>query len=219
MARTARKSNGLAAAGVVPPAPPIPSRPSEPAAEAWGANDESWDACGGRDDWGAEDGEWGAVGSDGGGDEATAAIDVMLAEHERRSTKKVRDEAARSKPCVRDESAAALGGDEVGSEAIGRRHVDTTLSSETECVAGRCFPAKAVNFLPEPWAAECSLVEDKDMENRLRRYRDQEEDRGLVAALDQALGLKNGARGHHQGPRGGEGASNVGEKYERTPAR
>ncbi|CAN0467585.1 unnamed protein product, partial [Hapterophycus canaliculatus] len=85
---------------------------------------------------------------------------------------------------------------------------------------GPCFPAKAVSFMPEPWGAESSGVEDKDMQNRLRRYKEQEEDRGLVAALDQALGLKGGggAGASRQGA-GGGAAAGIGEKYERTPAR
>ena len=57
------------------------------------------------------------------------------------------------------------------------------------------------------------------MENRLRRYREQEEDRGLVAALDQALGPRVGGAASKQSASGGGGAAVVGEKYERTPAR
>ncbi|CAN0574835.1 unnamed protein product, partial [Ectocarpus sp. 12 AP-2014] len=82
------------------------------------------------------------------------------------------------------------------------------------------FPAQTVSFVPEPWGAESSRADDKDMENRLRRYREQEEDRGLVAALDCALGLKDaGGLSSEHGGKDGKGVASAGEKYERTPAR
>ena len=83
----------------------------------------------------------------------------------------------------------------------------------------RCFPVKSVSFSPEPWEVKSSSASDKDMEDRLRRYREQEEDRGLIAALDQALGPRVGGATNKQSPSGGGGAAVVGEKYERTPAR
>lgn len=101
---------------------------------------------------------------------------------------------------------------------------EATRSSRTTC-SGQFFPAKAVNFSPEPWEKPRASTGggDKDMERRIRRYREQEEDRGLVAALDEALGLKGVGAGPGSNRSGAESDGSlsgiIGERYERTPAR
>lgn len=237
-----KKSSGTAvsAASIIPPMPPGPSQEvSAPATGvvAWGENDVSWDdaAPGEDDEWGAEPSEWGTgADTEGAGHGTTADIGALLDEREKLSS------TARGGPA--SPAAAAVGGSTSTStgptpdggsdgqvrpaDASGAGDISSTASStavENGDGGGRpCFPAKTVSFMPEPWGAKSSGADDKDMKNRLRRYREQEEDRGLVVALDQALGLKekdvtgNG----QQGPQGAEGgAASIGEKYERTPAR
>lgn len=227
---TADNNSGtnVSVAGFIPPIPPIPA-----AEVAWGENDVSWDdAAPDEGDWGAGTSEWGAgVGTEGTGHGTPADIGALLDEREKRSS------AAQGGPA--SQAAATVGGGacgksrldgtrdgELGSaDASGPGGIPSTASAAVESGdwGGRpCFPAKTVSFTPEPWGAESSGADDKDMKNRLRRYREQEEDRGLVAALDQALGLKDGGvtGSCQQGPqRSGAGATSIGEKYERTPAR
>lgn len=205
-----------------PPPAPAPAQPAKPIASAWEQNNDgsSWDASGGGDDWGVEPDEWGVEAEkDRDGEDPTAAIDALLKEQERQSTFAASNQASRLKPSgVFDKSAAAVDGDE-GRCTDDAQDASSRLSVATEPEERCCFPAKAVSFLPEPWEAKSSSASDKDMENRLRRYREQEEDRGLVAALDQALGPRVGGAASKQSASGGGGAAVVGEKYERTPAR
>lgn len=205
-------------ANAPPPTPPVPPQRPAPAADAWGGTAEAWDASGDGDDWGADTGEWGAeaVGDGGDGEAGTAAIDALLKEQERRSAEKVSDEEVRLAAGARGKSTAVTVGDE---EAAGRDIERNAGAEKPGRRARRCFPAKSLSFLSEPWGAENSRAEDKGMESRIRRYREQEEDRGLVAALDQALSLKRGQGSKSQGAQGGGGTAGVGEKYERTPAR
>lgn len=212
-------NDGVAVDTMLPPPPaPALTQPAEPVAGAWGEKnaDSSWDASGGGDDWGAEADEWGAEGErDGAREDATAAIDALLKEQERQSTLAASNQASRLKSGVGGKSATAVGSNEGGctDDAQG---ASTSLTEPGERC---CFPAKTISFSPEPWEVKSSSASDKDMENRLRRYREQEEDRGLVAALDQALGPRVGGAASKQSPSGGGGAAVVGEKYERTPAR
>ena len=233
-----------------PPPTPVPVQAAaEPAPDAWGASEVSWDTAApdGCDDWGAEAGEWGAGDvTGGGGDEATPDIDALLDQQEKRSSK-VREDRAAPAPAAAAAAAAAgrpQGGGACNQSATAEPHANgkidgqrccsaaasgadavaptASAAAEAENGAGRpCFPAKTVSFMPEPWGAGSSGAEDKDMEKRLKRYREQEEDRGLVAALDQALGLKDGGGAGSGGGRqgGGGGVASIGEKYERTPAR
>lgn len=205
-----------------PPAPG-PAQPAKPAvAGAWGENndDSSWGTSGGGDDWGAEAEEWGVEPERDGaaGEDPTAAIDALLREQERKPTLAASSQASRLKPGVCDKSAAAPGGDGE-SLADASQAASPSLPGADESGERCCFPVKSVSFLPEPWEVKSSSASDKDMENRLRRYREQEEDRGLIAALDQALGPTVGGAANKQSPSGGGGAAVVGEKYERTPAR
>lgn len=220
--------------------PPVPSQEvSAPAAGvAWGENDFSWDdASPDEDEWGAETSEWGAeIGTEGTGHGTTADIGALLDKRERCSS------SARGGPASPAAAAGGSGtcgkvasteprpdgtsdGQEGPADASGPGGIPSTASAAAENGDGEgrpCFPAKTVSFMPEPWEAERSGADEKDMRNRLLRYREQEEDRGLVAALDQALGLKDGGvtRSSQQGPQGAGGrTASIGEKYERTPAR
>lgn len=224
-----------------PTPPPIPAQAVvEPVPDAWGTSDVSWDAAAADgDDWGAEESEWGAgVGTEGIGGEATPDIGALLDEQEKRSSKAQEDRAvpppaagrpqgggAREQPTPAEPQAngssarqpCRAGASEADAAVA---PVPSAAADEAENGGGKpCFPAKTVSFRPEPWGADSSRA-DKDMENRLRRYREQEEDRGLVAALDQALGLKGGGGvGNGGGQQGGGGrVASIGEKYERTPA-
>lgn len=224
-ATSTASSSTTPAIDVAPPVPPVPTRLLEPAANAWGANATSWgDADGGSDSWGADTtSEWTTAGGDDGisaGDGGTiVGIDALLDEQERRSTRTASDaaEGLQISGGGRKSSAVATSSRTEGKEAAAENPVERMASStQVSTRARRFFPAKVMNFAPEPWA-DCSNVDDKDMENRLRRYREQEEDRGLVAALDQAIGLKDSAVDGKQGA--GAVSAGVGEKYERTPAR
>lgn len=203
----------------------MPTRPLESAADAWGANATSWgDADEGSDSWGAETtSEWNTAGGDDGtaaGDGGTTgSIDALLDEQERRSTRMEKGpaESLQISGGGKISSAVATSSRTEGKEAAAENPAERLVSrTQVGTRDRRFFPAKLMNFAPEPWA-ESSGVDDKDMENRLRRYREQEEDRGLVAALDQAIGLKDSAVGGKQGA--GAVSAGVGEKYERTPAR
>lgn len=229
----------------MPPTPPASEQAVvEPAPDAWGASGVSWDAVApDGDGWGAEGGEWGAgVDVEGVGDEATPTpdIDALLDEQEKLSSKAQGDRATAAAAAA---AAARLQGGSASDQSSPANSQPNGSSDRQRCPTGAsgadfaapaasaaveaenggkrpCFPAKTVSFMPEPWGAGSSGVDDKDMQNRLRRYREQEEDRGLVAALDQALGLKDGGgtgSGSQQG--GGGGVASIGEKYERTPAR
>eukprot|EP00752_Nemacystus_decipiens_P002854 g2658.t1 len=227
------------AGGKLLPTPPVLARAAAaPVPDAWGASEVSWDtsAPDEGDDWGVEASEWGAGnGTDGAGDEATPDIHALLDEQEKRSSKAQENRAAGGAP--RFQGGGALNQSApAGPQANGRIDrqrwsaaapgADASATVEVEDGGERaCFPAKTVSFLPEPWESGGSRAEDKEMEERLKRYKEQEEDRGLVAALDQALGLKGGGGGGggtgngggQQG--GGGGVAGIGEKYERTPAR
>lgn len=232
--KTASTNKAVGAAGVSPPKPPLAVPPAaEPAADAWGASaDLSWDAApSDGDGWGAEEGEWGAEVNPGGqGGKATADIEALLDEREKRSSEiqggRTAADAGGFTPSMA-ETRRGGGGDGQGSAVESAGPGPGAGSPNVPAVGGAgaerrrpCFPAKAVSFMPEPWGAQVSGVEDKDMQNRLRRYREQEEDRGLVAALDQALGLNDdGGAGSNRRGAGGAGAAGIGEKYERTPAR
>lgn len=196
----------------------------------------SWDAAApDGDGWGAETSEWGAgVDTEGDGDEATPDIDALLDEHEKRSSKTQGDREAAAAAAARSQGGGACdrpppAGPQPNGESDRQRYAArgsgadavAAVAVEPENGGGRpCFPARTVSFMPEPWGEDNSRADDRDMERRLRRYREQEEDRGLVAALDQALGLKSGG-GEGQGGQhgGGGGVASIGEKYERTPAR
>lgn len=224
----------VAAAGdVVPAAPAAPAQAGvEPPADAWGASDVSWDAATAPDGdgWGAETSEWG-TGAGTEGDGAGAAVDIgaLLDEREKKLSKPQGDQAAAAAEARLENGLAgdqsAPGNPTRNGEAAGPGIDAPTAPAAAEAGDGEgrpCFTARTVSFMPEPWGAESSRAEDKDMQNRLRRYREQEEDRGLVAALDQALGLKDGAAAgssQHDQQGGGGGAATVGEKYERTPSR
>ncbi len=237
------ESNGraVAAAGdALPAPPPVPEQVGvEPPADAWGASNVSWDvAAPDGDGWGAETSEWG-TGADAEGVGAGAAVDIgaLLDEREEKLSKPRGDRVAAAAevrlengragdhPAPANPTTNGVSGDGQKCEATEQGVETPTAPAAAEAADGEarpCFAARTVSFMPEPWGAESSRAEDKDMQNRLRRYREQEEDRGLVAALDQALGLKDGAAAgssqqDQQG--GGGGADNVGEKYERTPAR
>lgn len=223
-ASTPTEGNGNAAAGIILPSSPAPVsvQPAKPvAAGAWGekTEDSCWNASGSGDDWGAAAEEWGVEGErDGDGEDPTAVIDALLTEQERQPTLAASSQASRSKPGVCDKSAAAPGGDGENCSNASQA-ASPSLPAAAEYGERRCFPVKSVSFSPEPWEVKSSSASDKDMENRLRRYREQEEDRGLIAALDQALGPRVGGATNKQSPSGGGGAAVVGEKYERTPAR
>lgn len=241
---TADNNSGAAVsmAGIMPPTPPGPSQEvrAPTTGVAWGESNVSWDdaAPGEDDEWGAELSEWGSgAATEGVGHGTAADIGALLDEREKLSS------TARGGSAL--PTTAAVGGGVCGkstsigprpdgasdgqvgpADASGPGGISSTAPStavENGDGGGRpCFPAKTVSFMPEPWGAESSGADDKDMKNRLRRYREQEEDRGLVAALDQALGLKeSGVTGNsQQGLQGaGGGAASIGEKYERTPAR
>lgn len=214
---------------------------ASPDGDGWGAEASEWGA---------------GTGTEGAGEEATPDIGALLDEQEKRSSKAAQGDraAAALAPAPAPPPgapASSQGGGACyqstpaepqpnGDSSDGQRcpaggasgaedaSVVAVASVEAENGAGGIprFPAKAVSFMPEPWGAGSSGADDKDMENRLRRYREQEEDRGLVAALDQALGLKKkdgGATGDGGGRQGGGGGgggvASIGEKYERTPAR
>ncbi|CAM9745356.1 unnamed protein product [Scytosiphon promiscuus] len=235
---TASSNEAASAAGALPPTPLLPVPPAtEPAADAWGADaDVSWDAADAAfdgDGWGAEEGEWGTkVDARGGGVTATADIVALLEEQEKRSSDAQVGRTDVEAPARGESGATELKRDGGGGGGDSRKRAvksrgpdsDSPTASATGETGGKergpCFPARGVSFMPEPWGVESSGAADKDMQNRLRRYREQEEDRGLVAALDQALGLDDAgeAGGSRQGA-GGGGAAGVGEKYERTPAR
>lgn len=211
--------------GAAPTVPPVPARPLESAVDAWGANATSWgDADEEMDDWGAETtSEWStAGGNDGtaaGGGGTAASIDALLDAQERRSTQTTYSQAEGLQVSGVEKQSPTVAADSrtEGKEAAAEHHAEQTVpSTEVGTRDCRFFPSKLMNFSPEPWA-DSSSVDDTDMENRLRRYREEEEDRGLVAALDQALGLKGSAVGDKQGA--GAVLAGVGEKYERTPAR
>lgn len=209
--------NGADLTAPSPPANGVPSSPptkvelSECVSSAWGASDEPWDALGSEGgDWGAEAEEWGqGIGIVSGGDATTATIDALLQEQEQRSNQKVKDQTARlTAGCKAQQECTAT-----------EKEIQTPLSTENGEWEHRCFPPKAVIFLPEPWEEKSSGVVDQDMEERLKRYRKQEEDQGLVAALDHALGLKSGGSASAPGSQRGGEAAIAGEKYERTPAK
>eukprot|EP00903_Cladosiphon_okamuranus_P014302 g13284.t1 len=238
-----------AGGGMPPPTPlHVPAQAVvQPAPDAWGTSDVSWDAVAAPngDGWGAEESEWGAaVGIEGVGDEATPDISALLEEQEnKRSSKAQEHQAAPPSPPAaagHPQDGDALdqptraGSQAKGSSArqrclSGASGADATVALTTSAAADEAesgggrprFPAKTVSFMPEPWGADSSRANDKEMEDRLRRYREQEEDRGLVTALDQALGLKDGCgAGNGGGQQGeGDGVAGIGEKYERTPAR
>lgn len=215
----------------------------EPAAGAWGENDVSWDAAApDEDEWGAETSEWGAgVGNEGTSNGKTADIGALLDERDKKTSMTQGGRAAPAEAAVRCKGSGTCdkplaeprpngtsgsSDRQIGpADASGPEVIAPTASAAVENGDGGgrpYFPAKNVSFMPEPWGAESSGADDKDMKNRLRRYREQEEDRGLVAALDQALGLKDGGvtgntQQGMQGARGG--VASIGEKYERTPAR
>lgn len=176
----------------------------KPSDDAWGADSESWDVPAG-DDWGAEAGEW------EGEDEVTAAvIDALLEEREMGSVEKLVDQAKRT--ATPDTAAAPA----VDKKSMGqdRYHM---LDSGRNRLMHRCFPAKPMEFSPEPWGSNGS-GNDKDMEKRIQRYRDKEEDRGLIAELDRALGRETGDGSRSQ-VSSGRAQPADGEKYERTPKR
>jgi len=206
----------------MPPVPPVSAQASvEPPADAWGASDVSWDAAAADGDgWGAETSEWGA-GADTEGVGVGAAVDIgaLLDEREKKLSKPQGDQATAAAAEGRSENGRTC-----GQSAPANPTINGVCGDVHKCEAGDAegrpsFTARTVSFMPEPWGAESSRSEDKDMQNRLRRYREQEEDRGLVAALDQALGLNDGAGAGSgsQDQQGGGGS--IGEKYERTPAR
>ncbi|CAM9245974.1 unnamed protein product [Ectocarpus fasciculatus] len=220
-----------------PPAPPT-SAVSEQATGAWGASDVSWDAPASDDDgWGAETSDWGAgADTEGVGGIATADIDALLDKQEKKQSSSTSQgdraaTAAEQRPSTGGDTCSSLAesAPNHSSSSSGSQQKSAAESLKSDAVAaeggdwgGRpCFPAKTVSFVPEPWGAESSRADDKDMENRLRRYKEQEEDRGLVAALDHALGLKDGGGGlsSEHGGKEGKGVAGIGEKYERTPAR
>ncbi|CBN79864.1 conserved unknown protein [Ectocarpus siliculosus] len=217
--------------------PTAASAPAAHATDPWGASDVSWDApASDGEGWGAETSDWGAgVDTEGVGGIATADIDALLDKQEKKQSSTCQGDRASAAAA---EKRSSTGGDtcsslaELGpnhsSSGSGSQKKSAAESSKSDTVAaeggdwgGRpCFPAKTVSFVPEPWGAESSRTDDKDMENRLRRYREQEEDRGLVAALDHALGLKDaGGLSSEHGGKEGKAVASVGEKYERTPAR
>lgn len=198
----------------------------------------SWDApASDGDGWGVETSDWGAgVDTEGVGGVATADIDALLDKQEKKQSSTCQGD--RASAVAATEKRPSKGGDTCSSLAestpnhsssgSGSQQKSAADSSKSDTVAAGggdwecwpCFPAKTVSFVPEPWGAESSRADDKDMENRVRRYREQEEDRGLVAALDHALGLKDaGGLSSEHGGKEGKGVASVGEKYERTPAR
>ncbi|CAN0541975.1 unnamed protein product, partial [Ectocarpus sp. 12 AP-2014] len=224
---------------VAPPTPPTSTHPAASATDPWGASDVSWDApASDGDGWGAETSDWGAgVDTKGVGGIATADIDALLDKQEKKQSSTCQGDRASAAAAAAAEKRST-GGDTRSSIAeiapdhsrssSGSQQKSAAESSKSDTVAaaggdwgGRpCFPAQTVSFVPEPWGAESSRADDKDMENRLRRYREQEEDRGLVAALDHALGLKDaGGLSSEHGGKEGKGVASAGEKYERTPAR
>lgn len=151
------------------------------------------------DAWGTDSESWGGPAGDDWGaewegeDEVSAAvIDALLEEREMGSVGKLVDRTKRT-------TAPDIAVD---------KNMCPVLKS------ARCFPAKIMEFSPEPWGSKGS-DEDKDMETRIQRYRETEEDRGLIAELDRALGgetidgFKSSGRAEAAG----------GEKYERTPKR
>ena len=181
-----------------------PPRSVEPAADAWGADTVSGDDLLG-DEWGAGAGDWDAC-----KDETTAAaIDALLEERERLSD---RAERLTIRTCVEPAAAAARDGNDV--EINGRRLLDVDNGRS----ARRCFPPKSMTFSPEPWGSKGNGI-DSDMEKRIRRYREEEEDRGLVDELDKALSQGTGDGSKSKFSSGGARAADAGEKYERTPAR
>lgn len=232
-----------------PPVPAQAVVEPAPAPDPWGASGVSWGAAApDGDEWGAEVSEWGAgVGAERVGAEATPDIVALLDEQEKRSSKTQQDGEAAAVAAATAAAAAAEPLEDGGAcdqsaraepqpngcsdrrrgpaRAPGAAAVApaaVSSAAKAELGGGRPrFPAKPVSFMPEPWGAGSSGADDKDMEKRLRRYREQEEDRGLVAALDQALGLKAGGGGGENGGHqaGGGGVAGVGEKYESTPAR
>ncbi|CAM9809420.1 unnamed protein product [Ectocarpus sp. 8 AP-2014] len=226
---------------VAPPTPPTSTQPAAHSTDPWGASGVSWDApASDGDGWGAETTDWGAgVDTEGVGGIATADIDALLDKQEKKQSSTCQgDRASAAAAAAAAEKRLSTGGDTCSSlselapnhssSGSGSQQKSAAESSKSDTVAaeggdwgGRpCFPAKTVSFVPEPWGAETSRTDDKDMENRLRRYREQEEDRGLVAALDHALGLKDaGGLSSEHGGKEGKGVASVGEKYERTPAR
>lgn len=185
-----------------------------PAADAWGAANQSWDTPGGGEAWGADSSAWDiAAESQGLGDRATAAIDALLQEQEKRSTAKSTGHAAQA-------TAASPGAGREGQRATTLSGIEPNTPPKNKARVNDCFPAKVLSFLPEPWGFESSSADDDAMNNRLLRYREQEEDRGLVAAIDGALGLRASETSNGQDVHGrGGGAAKIDEKYERTPAR
>lgn len=178
---------------------------------------------GGGDDWGDEGGEgdWGetAVGGDGGigveglgeAELSTAAIDALLTEQEKRSSKQIADRLGKVNDRLQNstiESNTTMGNDHERTQTAwdvmepknaGENNEADALTVSPQQLryskAKVCFPVNAIDFSPEPWGADLSSDKDLDMENRIRRYREQEEDRNLIAALDQALEVgNNGAR-------------------------
>lgn len=162
---------------------------AKPADDVWGEGSESWGVPAGED-WGAETGDWESK------DEVTAAvIDALLEEREMGSVEKPADRTKRT-------TAPGTAVDK------NRSHV---LNSG---LIRRCFPAKPMEFSPEPWGTKGG-DDDKDMETRIQRYRETEDDRGLIVELDRALGLETSDGSKRSGRAEAAGR----EKYERTPKR
>lgn len=105
-------------------------------------------------------------------------------------------------------------------------HVDTSTASVKQSRSATlqrehdkpCFPAKLLTFNPEPPDQTRKQLDDGGMQQMLRRYLAQEEDRDVVAALNVALD----PRGRQEGS--GEAGTQVAaavhaEKYEGTPKR
>lgn len=162
----------------------------------------------------------GEPGSVGGGTLATAAIDALLTEQETRSKQHVVNCGAVNGRCSdsgRDKNATATAPIADGDTTASRKTNGLLVTSGGEGgnggVAGGCyvFPPRAVNFLPEPWDVKSSRAANEDMETRIQKYREQEEDRALVAALDQALGVGSKGVGNKSGANGDAERSRVGD--------
>ncbi|CAM9871835.1 unnamed protein product, partial [Discosporangium mesarthrocarpum] len=221
--------------------PKTPAQPEDGFAASgsgWGGGDQDW-ATGaggwgtGVGDWDVEVGDWSESEGGGGGPTSVAAdadqsLSSLLAAQEQRSQNRVGGgrsgwegkSAHQQANESRDSGKRASNSDARGGGAS---------ALEGEKTVG-CFPPQGLDFLPEPPGLSRSKAGELDVEmtERLRRYQETEEDQSLLAALDRAMNMHGGGGGmgieSMKGSAattaaGAAAAGNLGEKYEKTPAK
>lgn len=219
--------------------PPAREATGKGASHGWGGEGGAWGVKAGGDDWGCVTGDWGeaTVTSDdvfGNTSSSVPAIDALLEKQDARSRERVSDAlgATKKRPTRRRQGGGrksrassakknlSAGADE--PQGANARSPSGGSGGRAQARTSSSFPCKALDFSTEPCQEKTwKGGEDEEMESRIRRYREQEEDRELVAALDRALASKEAGR---SGGGGAEGSGDkfsgaAGEKYESTPAR